>query len=206
MTTAAANRRLWSVPLFVLLADQLTKWLVTSSLELHESVSVIGDWVRFTYIRNPGGAFGLRWGHDVVYYISAVLIVAWIVWQLRHYGGTRRLSMWALVLILGGALGNFVDRVIFGEVIDFIDVEFFDMVIPAFDFGLIRHPGYLLERWPIFNIADSAVTVGIGALLITLWRDPVIGTPVPDETATPTESHKSDSSDADNTRTPEARP
>jgi signal peptidase II len=171
----ASTRGLWSISFFVLIADQITKWLVLAFLELHESVSVFGDWLRFTSIRNPGGAFGLRWGHDIVYYVSAALIIAWIVWQLKRDGATRRLSMWALALILGGALGNLVDRVLYGEVIDFIDVEFFDMVVPAFDFGVIRHPGYLLDRWPTFNIADSAVTVGICALLFTLWRDPVIG-------------------------------
>ncbi|HUU45983.1 MAG TPA: signal peptidase II [Acidobacteriota bacterium] len=171
----ASVRFLWLLPVIIVVADQITKWAIRAQLDLHQSVAVLGDWLRFTYIRNPGGAFGLRWGHDAVYYGAALVVIAWIIWQLMRHGHTRRLSVWALALILGGAVGNLIDRVAFSEVTDFIDVEFFDLYVPAFDFGIIRHPGYLLDRWPAFNIADSAVTTGLVALLVTLWRDPTLG-------------------------------
>lgn len=163
------------VVLGVVAFDQLTKWIVRATMDLHQSVAVLGDWVRLTYIRNPGGAFGLRWGHVGVYYVSAAIVILWISWHLCREGRTRRLSIWALALVLGGAIGNLVDRLSHGDVIDFLDVDFFDMRIPAFDLGILRHPGYVMDRWPTFNVADSAVTVGVVILLVTLWRDPVLG-------------------------------
>jgi lipoprotein signal peptidase len=63
--------------------------------------------------------------------------------------------------------------VVLGEVIDFIDVEFPNMHIPSFDIGFLQHAGVEMDRWPTFNVADSAVTVGIIILLFTLWRDPL---------------------------------
>lgn len=165
---------MWLVFLILVILDQLTKFLVVSSMELYESIPVLGDFLRLTYIRNAGGAFGLRWGHVIVYYVAAGLVIVWIVWHLWREGHTRRLSMWALTLILAGAIGNLIDRVLQGEVIDFIDSEFFDLAVPAFDIGILHHPGLELDRWPTFNVADSAVTVGVVALLISLFRDPVI--------------------------------
>ena len=158
----------------LVLLDQLTKWLVDSRFTLYESISVFGDWLRFTYIRNPGGAFGVRWGHEAVYYGAATLVILWIIWHLFHEGRTRRLSSLALVLILSGAVGNLIDRVLRGEVIDFIDAEFFDLTIPSFDIWLLHHPGYAMDRWPTFNIADSAVTIGVCCLLVSLWWDPLL--------------------------------
>jgi signal peptidase II len=174
-TTRIDNRILWLIPAILVILDQITKWAIRANLEIHESVPVLGDWLRFTYIRNPGGAFGLRWGHDLVYFVSACIVIGWIIWQIVRHGHTRRLSIWALALILGGAVGNLTDRIAFGEVTDFIDAEFFDLYVPAFDFGVISHPGYTLERWPAFNIADSSITVGLVALLVTLWYDPRLG-------------------------------
>lgn len=178
----SANRTIWLLPLVIILVDQITKWLIHSRFDLYESVPVVGDFIRLTYIRNPGGAFGLRWGHGAVYFVSAILIIAWITWQLWRQAHTRHLSVWALASILGGAIGNMIDRIVHGEVIDFIDVEFFDMRVSGFDIGILSHPGYVLDRWPVFNVADSAVTVGIVLLLFSLWRDPMLGhRPAPTE-------------------------
>lgn len=165
---------MWLLLLVVVIIDQLTKFLVVSSMDLYESIPILGDILRFTYIRNPGGAFGLRWGHVAVYYVAAGLVIVWITWQIVREGHTRRLSMWALTLILSGAFGNLIDRVLQGEVVDFIDCEFFDIVVPAFNIGILNHPGLEMDRWPTFNIADSAVTVGVVALLFSLFRDPVV--------------------------------
>ena len=166
---------IWIIPAFIIILDQATKWIVVASMELHQSVQVFGDWFRFTYILNPGGAFGVRWGHQGFYFVAATLVIAWIAWHLWRHGAVLRLSMCALALILGGAVGNLIDRILLGQVIDFVDVEFPDMRIPAFDFGLLRHPGLYMDRWPTFNVADSAVTVGVIILVITLFYDPVLG-------------------------------
>lgn len=165
---------MWLLLLVVVILDQLTKFLVVSSMVLHESIPILGDFLRLTYIRNPGGAFGLRWGHVAVYYVAAGLVIVWIVWHIWRDGHTRRLSMWALALILSGAVGNLIDRIMLGEVVDFIDCEFIDLAVPAFNIGILNHPGLEMDRWPTFNIADSAVTVGVVALLISLFKDPVL--------------------------------
>jgi len=176
ITNPSSTRALWIAAALVVVADQIAKWVVMSTMDLYQSVRVIGDALRFTYIRNAGGAFGLRWGHVAIYYVSAVVIIAWIIGYLRREGGSRRLSVWALALILGGAIGNLIDRLLRGgEVVDFIDAEFFNLRIPAFNIGILHHPGYTLDRWPTFNLADSAVTVGVLALLFSLWHDPVLG-------------------------------
>ena len=166
---------MWIAILAIILLDQLTKYLVLTSMDLYQSIPVFGDALRLTYIRNAGGAFGLRWGHVAVYYVSAAIVVGWIGWHLWRDGYTRRLSLWSLVLILGGAIGNLIDRLMHGEVIDFIDAEFFDLRVPAFDIGILHHPGLNLDRWPTFNVADSAVTIGVTLLVISLFWDPVVG-------------------------------
>ncbi len=166
---------MWLAILAIVVLDQLTKILVLTSMDLYQSIPVLGDALRLTYIRNAGGAFGLRWAHVAVYYVSAVVVVGWIGWHLWRDGYTRRLSIWSLVLILGGAVGNLIDRLLHGEVIDFIDAEFFDMRVPAFDIGILHHPGLNLDRWPTFNVADSAVTVGVILLVVSLFWDPVVG-------------------------------
>lgn len=166
---------IWLAPALIVVLDQTTKWMVATFMEIHQTVHVLGDWMCLTYVLNPGGAFGVQWEHPVTYFIAAAIVIGWIVWHLWRHGHEQHLSHLALALILGGAVGNLIDRLILGQVIDFIDVEFFDMRIPAFDFGVIHHPGYVMDRWPTFNVADSAVTVGVLALLVTLWHDPVIG-------------------------------
>jgi signal peptidase II len=174
----------WVIPVIVVGLDQISKWVVAAAMDLHQSVAVLGDWLRITYILNPGGAFGVRWGHQGFYFVAAFLVIAWIVWHLYRHHEPLRLSTGALSLILGGAIGNLIDRLIRGEVIDFIDVEFPDMTIPAFDFGFVHHAGTFMDRWPTFNIADSAVTVGVIILIITLFYDPILSRRAADAQAT----------------------
>ncbi len=169
------GRAIWLLPLAVVILDQATKWIVASRMDLHQSIKVIGDWFCLTYILNPGGAFGVQWSNQATYFVAAFVVIGWIGWHLFRDGHEGRLSHWALALILGGAIGNLIDRIVLGQVIDFIDVDFFDMRVPSFDLGFIQHPGYLMDRWPTFNIADSAVTVGVITLLVTLWWDPIFG-------------------------------
>ena len=190
-------RAMWVLLLVIVVLDQLTKFLVVSSMDLYESIPVLGDFLRLTYIRNPGGAFGLRWGHIAVYYVAAGLVIVWISWHIWREGHNRRLSMWALTLILSGALGNLVDRVLQGEVVDFIDCEFFDLTVPSFDFGILHHGGMAMDRWPTFNIADSAVTIGVIALLFSLFRDPVLfGSAAPPTTAAIESDERQDMNEA----------
>ena len=89
--------------------------------------------------------------------------------------------MFALALIMGGAIGNLIDRLFAGRVVDFLDVEFFDISIPAFELLFLSFPGFALTRWPVFNIADSAVTCG---MILIAWMILVQKTPMKQEVST----------------------
>src|SRR5574341_1223344 len=71
--------------------------------------------------------------------------------------------------IMGGAFGNLVDRFRFGQVVDFLDFDFFDISIPQFKFGFLDFPGFYLDRWPVFNLADSSVTCGAVLIILQMF-------------------------------------
>ena len=130
--------------------DQLSKYLVVANMELHESVEIIPGVLRFTYIHNDGAAFGSmdehRWIFMVLSTIAIVGILAFMFWKKPQ----NKLLLSALILITGGGVGNMIDRIALGYVIDFIDFCAFP------------------EIWMwVFNIADSCVCVGAG--LMALW-------------------------------------
>ncbi len=142
----------------VLVLDQATKYIALKTLQLGLPVPFLGDFMRWTLTFNPGGAFSVRLGGTTYYLISSliifVLLVAYIIYN-------RRIGYIAIPLsiVAGGAAGNIIDRFRFGEVVDFIDCEFFDISIGS----------YYLERWPIFNIADMAVSCGIIATIFLIY-------------------------------------
>ena len=142
---------LWLLP-FILILDQVTKVVVDRTMDLYQSIPVLGDFFRLTYIHNAGAAFGLNIGSPLVHTIFSLAALGVLVWLWRTAPPGALLLRYALVVVLGGAVGNIIDRVRLGKVIDF------------FDFGL----GDL--RWPVFNVADSAVTVGIFLLIIAYGR------------------------------------
>ena len=141
-------RFLW-ISLAALLIDQAVKWRITETMVEGETVPVLGTLLRFTYIHNPGGVFGLSFGGRSLHLVLAVVALAAVcvmVLRMRSEGGLADVG---LALLLGGALGNLVDRVLHGEVIDFLDV------------------GIGPYRWWIFNVADACVTVGVGLLMVS---------------------------------------
>lgn len=151
MHILSALQGLWVLVFTVLVVgfDQITKLAIAKRFYLGQSIEVFGDFLRFTYIRNPGMAFGIRFGGPLFFTIFALIASAIILvylFRMRHERFHSRLS---LALILGGAIGNLIDRFAYGEVIDFIDI------------------GINETRWPVFNIADSAVTVGM-IILVSL--------------------------------------
>jgi signal peptidase II len=154
-------RRKWiplavAVPL-VVLADQVTKALVTNSLPYGRPVRVLGDFLRLVYVQNPGMGFslgvGLPSGLRQVLVVLLPLAVVGVIMAL--YWGSKDVSpyqRWLLAVVAGGGVGNLIDRIVRPEgVVDFIDVRFFGI------FGL--------DRWPTFNVADSSVVVA-GILLM----------------------------------------
>jgi len=131
------------VALIVVVLDHLTKWLVIKHLPFNDDIQILGQWVMLTHIKNTGGAFGLFPGSTVpLIVVSSVASVILCILAVRLRADWTRLI--ALGLILGGAVGNLIDRITLKKVTDFINVGLPD--------GL---------RWPIFNVADSAVTIGV---------------------------------------------
>ncbi len=140
-------RSLW-ISGVVLFLDQVSKRIVMESMFLGESIPVMGSFFRLTYIQNPGAVFGMRLGGNVVHLIFAgvALIIVAVMWI--RLPPNQRVASAGLALVLGGAVGNVVDRIRFGAVVDFLD------------FGI----GSL--RWWVFNVADASVTVGAGLLIL----------------------------------------
>jgi signal peptidase II len=143
------------LPLTVVVLDQLTKWWVQAELALNEPVRILGDNVRLLYIHNEGAAFGISVGEysPTLFLVLASAASILVLYLLIQTPSAQRLQRLALGLILGGAVGNIIDRVRLGQVVDFIQV------------GVSGH------YWPIFNVADSAVTVGAVVLGIAYLRD-----------------------------------
>jgi len=132
-------------------ADQLTKWLTVAKLELGESFDLIPGVFRFTYIRNEGAAFGMLSEHRWVFLVlSTVAIIGIVIYVIKNPPESK-LTMLSLTLIVAGGIGNMIDRVRLGYVIDFLDFCAF----PS------------LWKW-IFNVADACVCVGAGLLIIWL--------------------------------------
>lgn len=154
-----------AIAVLVVILDQATKAWIVSTMNLHESFAVIGGFFNITYVRNPGAAFGFLAGASPLFrytFFMAVTVAAILL--ILHYFRTSRiedpLQVSALALILAGAVGNLIDRVRFGEVVDFLDV----------------YAGN--HHWPAFNVADSAISVGAAILVLALLRkrkDPTEG-------------------------------
>lgn len=136
----------------VLVLDQLTKWLVSSQLLLGQPVVVVGDFIRLTLVHNRGAAFGLFPGSRVPFIIVSLLAIAVVLYLFQRDAYRSALSRVLLGGILGGALGNLIDRARLGYVVDFIEV------------------GVGSLKWPVFNVADSAVTLGVIILAWILTR------------------------------------
>ncbi len=146
---------------FIVLLDQISKYIIKSSMYLYESIEFIGNFFRITYIENPGMAFGIQMENKFLFTFLSIAAAVIVLVYLIRLPNERLLFRFSLAMIMGGAIGNLIDRIFFGRVVDFLDVEFFDISIPAFNFLFINFPGYALTRWPVFNVADSAVTCGM---------------------------------------------
>jgi len=139
----------------VFIFDQLTKYLATDYLMRHGEVN-LGPFLNLVLVHNTGAAFGFLssasgWQNGLFMFV-ALGACAFILWMLARLNRQDLMLAVALMLILGGALGNLLDRVIFGYVIDFVDVHY-------------RH-----WHWPAFNVADSAITLGAILLILdTVW-------------------------------------
>jgi len=137
------------IPILILALDQLTKQLITRTMELGQSNRIIRNFLYITYHRNSGAAFGLLQGQMLFFYIvTAIVVIAIVLWLIKLDCKKEPILAIALAMILGGALGNFVDRIMYQAVIDFI------------------HTVWWGNSFPIFNVADIALVCG--ALLMAI--------------------------------------
>lgn len=142
------------IAFIVFVIDQLTKYVIATKLELWDQISVIGNFFLITSHRNTGAAFGILENQRYFFIIITIVVVIGIVWYIQKMKNTgNKLLPFALSLVLGGALGNFLDRALTGEVVDFLQ----------FNFGTYT--------FPIFNIADSCIVIGVALIIIDSFRE-----------------------------------
>ena len=145
------------VAILVLGLDQAVKAWAIVDLQGQDSLTVIEGFARLRYTQNTGAAFGIFQGGSAFLSVMAVAIILTIIFSANRIGNGSKLSMLALGLVTGGALGNLLDRVRLGYVVDFVDV-----------YGLRAMLGDTVYIFPVFNVADSAITVGVILLMATL--------------------------------------
>ncbi|MDI7259447.1 MAG: signal peptidase II [Thermodesulfobacteriota bacterium] len=152
------KRKYWVLSItgfVILLLDQYTKYEAQKRIHLHQTIKVIDGFFNLTHLRNPGGAFGIfggeRGGFGSLFFTAVPLVaigaILYLFYKLKE--NERPLSL-SLSLVLSGAIGNLIDRFRYGEVVDFLDFYLFSY------------------HWPAFNIADSAITIGIGLMVLEL--------------------------------------
>jgi signal peptidase II len=149
-------RRLITITSLTVLLDQATKVLIIRNMSVGQSIPILDGFFNLTYVRNPGAAFGFfsafSEGFRVPFFLSVSILAIGVVLYFYFKGARDNvLLQLGLSLVLGGAVGNLIDRVRFREVVDFIDVY------------------YKRFHWPAFNIADSAITIGVCVLLLDMF-------------------------------------
>ena len=148
--------------IIVIILDQITKHFASSNLVLHgKSIEVIKDFFHYKLVHNPGGVAGFLSGLDEsirgpLFIGISIVVIPVIIVFIRKLDNEQRIMSWSLSMVLGGAIGNMIDRFRFNYVVDFIDWHYYEY------------------HWPTFNIADSAISIGAVLLLINalIYGDP----------------------------------
>ncbi len=130
--------------ILVVITDQASKYIISRLIPFRGSVRVLGDFIRFIHIYNPGAVFSIPVGSYFPYIVGVACILLFIF--------TIRKRSVLLSLILGGAISNLIDRIRIGAVVDFIDIGIGNL------------------RWPTFNVADSCITIGVIIIIITQFK------------------------------------
>ncbi|HEV7923514.1 MAG TPA: signal peptidase II [Thermoanaerobaculia bacterium] len=156
-----------TISLAIIVLDALTKWLVASRIDVHEAVPLIPNLFQLVHVRNSGAAFGIGANAEsqlvpLLLNVGAIGVFCIVVVYAMRSAVTDRLLQTGLHLILGGAIGNLLDRFRFRYVIDFLDFYV--------TFGGREH------HWPAFNVADSAICIGIGLLFLDMRKKPAEAT------------------------------
>ena len=140
----------YGIAAIIIILDQWTKWLVVQQMEIGERIPIIEPYIALLSHRNRGAAWGMLEGQMWLFYIVTVVVVVGILYYYHTHGKDQPLLKVSLMVLLGGAIGNFIDRLFRGEVVDFVDV-----LIPVINYD-----------FPIFNVADAALTIGVVMMII----------------------------------------
>ncbi|TGV29789.1 signal peptidase II [Mesorhizobium sp. M00.F.Ca.ET.186.01.1.1] len=135
----------------IIALDQWTKHLVVNNMERGDSIPLIADVFHLTSHRNMGAAFGILQNQRWLFIVITIAVVVGIVYSLIRLGKKQPRASLALSMVLGGPIGNFIDRATTGQVVDFLD--------------------FTLINFPIFNVADMAITIGVGILLLDVFLE-----------------------------------
>lgn len=170
----------WIVALISFLFDQGSKWWVNANMPLNTRILFpsVDPYFKFTHVANYGSAFSIIKNANTILLVVVMVVSLWVIWINYQLPAHHRTPHWALGLILGGAIGNWIDRVRLGYVTDFLDIDVSSLIdVP-------------LANWPVFNLADLSVVVG-GCLLayLSLFRPQELG----DELESTTEKESADS-------------
>ena len=138
----------FSVALIIVLLDQLTKLLIRNNFQLNQSIPIIENIFHFTYLTNTGSAFGMFKDLNLFFILFSIAVAIGILYFMKGIKQNEKMMQLAFGLLFGGTIGNLIDRIALGSVVDFLDFRI----------------------WPVFNIADSAVTVSVIILIILLWK------------------------------------
>lgn len=139
---------IFSTALVIVLIDQLTKFLIRQNFRLNESIPIIKNFLHITYVTNTGSAFSLFRGFNLIFILFSVIVIAAIFYFIKQIKNNEKLLQFCMGLLLGGTTGNLIDRLFYGAVTDFINFRI----------------------WPVFNVADSAVTISVMFLIVLLWK------------------------------------
>ena len=139
---------IFSIAFLIILIDQISKFVIRNSMHLSQSIPVIKNIFHITYIHNFGAGFGILQQQKLFLILISAIVVCIILFYSKKIGKKERLLQITIGIVLGGTIGNLIDRIIYGYVIDFLDFRI----------------------WPIFNIADSAVTIGVIFLIFYYWK------------------------------------
>ncbi|MET3318519.1 UNVERIFIED_ORG: signal peptidase II [Peribacillus simplex] len=141
------------IALLVIAFDQLTKWMIVKKMEYGESIEIIENLLYITSHRNRGAAWGILQGQMWFFYIITIAVIIGLVYYIQKMAKDSRLLGVSLALMLGGAIGNFIDRVVRQEVVDFVHTYIFSY------------------SFPVFNVADAALSIGVGLLVIHMFLE-----------------------------------
>ena len=168
------GKKLLLLGIVLVVIDQVIKYLVKTNMELGEQIYVIGQWFRLCFVENKGMAFGMAFGGQIGKFLLSlfrIVLSGALIWWIRSLikKGTSTGVLVGLTMITAGAIGNIIDSLFYGIIWDYAPFMF-GKVVDMFFFPLIREGERVIFFSPVFNFADSCVTVGAFYLLLFQWR------------------------------------